>query len=52
MRVLAASACIAALAGCSDGGDSSSVPDTSPVVHIVSPVAGVSVACGEGRPGA
>lgn len=52
MRVLAASACIAALAGCSDGGDSSSVPDTSPVVHIVSPAAGASVTRGEGQPGA
>ena len=51
MRVLAASACIAALAGCSDSGGSS-VPDTSPVVHIVSPAAGASVARGEGRPGA
>lgn len=52
MRVLAASACIAALAACSDSGGGSSVPDTSPVVHIVSPAAGASVARGEGRPGA
>ena len=40
------------LAGCSDGGDSSNVADTAPVVHIVSPASGASVARGEGRPGA
>ena len=51
--MLAVSACIAALAGCGNSDDNGSgVQDTSPILHIVSPAVGASVARGEGRPGA
>ena len=51
--MLAVSACIAALAGCGNNDDNGSgVQDTSPILHIVSPAVGASVARGEGRPGA
>lgn len=48
---LAALGAALALTGCG-GGDVASVPSTAPIMHIVSPASGASVARGEGLPGA
>lgn len=47
-RALAVMSCVSLLAACGGGDDDS----TAPIVHIVSPAAGSSVARGEGRVGA